>query len=190
MLLPVSTNTPSSSPAYKNSIHNTLKVFLLPLQLLHLLCILCGPLVTIGYLIWAMLLSPWSIVSVSEALPTLSGALTPWQACKFLGVTYSWFVWLFYVLPTWTKEVGHAHLVREFRFPQQTLWKHMVLWGLVFGPLLHHYARAADLSVPLLIGIVAGLVWGFHEIVWRDVRWVRQHCRESYRRFTPRAPIQ
>jgi hypothetical protein len=186
MSLSVSTNTQLSSPSYKSFIHDTLEVFLLPLQLLHLLCILCGPLLTVGYLIWAMLLGPWSMGSVSAALPSLHGALTPWQAFKVLAIAYSWFIWLFYVLPTWTKEAGHASLIRELRFPQPTLWKHMVLWGLVFGPLLHHCARAADLSIPLVIGLIAGLGWGFHEIVWRDVRWVRQRYRESYRRLTRR----
>ena len=186
MSLSVSTNTQLSSPSYKSFIHDTLEAFLLPLQLLHLLCILCGPLLTVGYLIWAMLLGPWSMGSVSAALPSLHGALTPWQAFKVLAIAYSWFIWLFYVLPTWTKEAGHASLIRELRFPQPTLWKHMVLWGLVFGPLLHYCARAADLSIPLVIGLIAGLGWGFHEIVWRDVRLVHQRYRESYRRLTRR----
>jgi hypothetical protein len=126
-------------------------------------------------------MNSWSIGKVCEALSSILVDPAPWQALTGLGVVYSWFIWLCYVLPTWTKEAGHTRMIRELRFPQQTLWKHMVLWGLVFGFLLQHYARAADLPALLVVVVIAGLVWGFHEVVWQDVRWVRQRCRESYR---------
>jgi hypothetical protein len=179
MLMTMPTHACPPVWSFKNSLRNTLDACLLPLQLLHILCILCGPLVMMGYVSWALLTGSWSLAGIPTWRAFLA-TCTPWQALGLFGVAYSGFIWLVYVLPVWTKEFGHTRMMRELRFPRPALWKHAVLWGLVFGPLLQQLAAAAVLSWPLLGLVAVGLLWGFYEILGHDVRWVRQrHCEAS-----------
>jgi len=183
MLLSTSAHTLPPALSSKTSMHQTFAVLLFPLQLLHLLCILGFPLLTVGYVGWLLATGSWSPASLSVALHALLATPTPWQALGILGAAYSTFIWLLYVLPVWARDGGHARMVRECRFPAPMLWKHVTLWGLTFGPLLHYYETAADLSLPLVGLVLAGLVWGFYEIVWQDLRWVQQRRRETARVF-------
>jgi hypothetical protein len=164
MFLSASTHTFPAPRSYQRAIRYALETFVLLGQLLHLFCLLCGPLVILGTLAGAV----GQGERVSSALQSLFVAHTPWQALRTLWLIYSAFIWGVYVLPPWIKIAAQVHRKSLRRMPGQARWKHAALWGLVFGPLVSQYDRATVLPWPLSGMVIAGLVWAFYEMVWKD----------------------
>jgi hypothetical protein len=140
------------------------EVFILLGQVLHLVCLLGGPLVLLGSLDWAMSQDE----PATGMWHSLLAVHTPWQALRKLWVVYSALIWGVYLLPQALKATAYSPGRKTVPKPEHKCWQHAALWGMIFGPLLYQYNQAAILPLACSIVVVAGLLVAFYDMVWRD----------------------
>jgi hypothetical protein len=164
-MLSVHTHMLPTSRAYHSTLRQMFEVFILLGQVLHLVCLVGGPLVLLSSLAWAMSQDEQT-TSMLHALLTVH---TPWQALRKLWVVYGALIWGVYLIPQGLKVTAYSPGKKAARKPAaHGRWQHAVLWGIIFGPLLYQYDKAAVLPPAFSVVVIAGLLVAFYEMVWRD----------------------
>ena len=163
-MLSAHTHMLPTSRSYQSAGRQVLEIFILLGQVLHLVCLLGGPLVMLSSLAWALSQDE----QATSVLHSLLAVQTPWQALQRLWIVYGALTWGVYLLPQGLKTTAHSPHKKAVRKTAHGRWQHAALWGIVFGPLLHQYDKAAVLPPAFSVLVVAGLLVTFYEMVWRD----------------------
>ena len=165
----------------KSEVKSVYESVVLLVQLIPLACLIIGPLIGLAYISWTIYEWLWPLESAQRAL--LPSAAFPTLLQGRLGafvVFYSLFVWIFYILPSPQGAKQSADAWQGKRLSSHTVWKHVILWSFVFGPLGYLCGLYTGMSW-LQWGLLAvGLSWAFYVEVWKTFAWQVKMNRELF----------
>ena len=163
-MLSVHTQTLPTSRACHSALRQMSEIVILLGQVIHLACLLGGPLVMLSSIVWAMSQDE----QTTSVLHSLLAVHTPWQAMRKLWLVYGVLIWGVYLLPQGRRAGAPSSGKKAVRKLACGRWPHAALWGIIFGPLLYQYDKVAVLPPAFSVVVIAGLLVAFYEMVWRD----------------------